>query len=98
MSRRGFSGSADGQGPGFTTEPARERRHTAASQATLPRPLPLPGRMGVPGGLARLEFRVYAVSRRLKAELRAVSCTYQIRMVRAIDMRQHACLLVASKR
>ena len=50
--------------------------------------------------LARLEFRVYAVSSRLKAELRAVpsTCTHRIRMVTAIGMRQHTHLLVASRR
>ena len=50
--------------------------------------------------LVCLEFRVYAVSTRLKAELHAASstCTCQIRMVGVVGMRQHTRMLVASKR
>jgi len=50
--------------------------------------------------LACLEFRVYAVSTRLKAELRAVSspCTRRIRRIAVIGMRPHTHVLVASRR
>jgi len=50
--------------------------------------------------LVCLEFRVYVVSSRLKAELRAAFsiCTCQIRMVAVTGMRSHTPLLVASRR